>query len=95
VCETLNFPGAVVPPAGVIEVILSPTGGVYGWVKDTIGRFNKGVPEPFEGTVTGIGKTECRLVGPNAVTPEQLAPQLAAAPFRKAVLIEGTASPGE
>lgn len=93
VCETLNFPGAVVPPAGVIEVVLSPTGGVYGWMKNLTGRFSKGVPEPFDGTVTGVGKVECRLVGPNVVTPAQIGsdPRVIAAPFRKAVLIEGTA----
>ncbi len=95
VCETLEqglaAPGlGATPPAGVIEVVLSPTGGAYGWVKDVVGKFKKGNVEPFDGTVNGIGKTECRLVGPNVTTPFELRQRLANAPAIDAILIEQT-----
>lgn len=84
VCETLNQKSptgqnvAAVPSAGVIEVILTssgttfPRGGAYGWIKNISGKFKKSVVEPFDGTVTGIAKTECRLVGPNVITPGEI-----------------------
>jgi hypothetical protein len=41
--------------------------------------------------VTGIGKTECRLVGSNVVTPAELEQVLAATPVViPPVFIEGT-----
>lgn len=95
VCETLDKGGIAVPPAGVIEVVLSagatgvPVGGAYGWVKNLIGTFTRSVPEPFEGRVTGIAKTECRLVGPNVVTPSEI--RAKSAPNIQPILIEGTA----
>ena len=54
VCSTLeNGLGAFgVPQAGVIEVVLSPAGGVYGWVKNLTGRFNRLQPEPYLESVT-------------------------------------------
>jgi hypothetical protein len=93
VCETLELGAIQVPPAGVIEVVLSPTGGAYGWVKNVTGKFHRGVAEPFGvgQEVTGIGKTECRLVGPNVATPAQLRSRLEQAPPVVPVLIEGTA----
>lgn len=91
VCDTLNQKNqagqpviAAVPPAGVIEVVLTfpgtsfPLGGAYGWVKNITGTFKKTVAEPFPlgkiggGTVTGIAKTECRLVGSNVITPQEI-----------------------
>lgn len=95
VCETLDKGGIAVPPAGVIEVVLSagttgvPVGGAYGWVKNLTGTFTRSVPEPFEGRVTGIAKTECRLVGPNVVTPSEI--RAKSAPTIQPILIEGTA----
>ena len=90
VCNTLDsgLQGSV-PSAGVIEVVLSPTGGVYGWVKNVTGLFARLQPEPFRGVVTGIGKTQCRLVGPNVVTPQQI--RAKSAPRIDPILIEGTA----
>lgn len=108
VCETLNKPQAgqvaAVPSAGVIEVVLGfltptgtffPHGGAYGWVKNINGKFKKSVAEPFDGTVTGIAKTECRLVGPNVITPQELLKKLnppppTVIPILEPILIEGT-----
>ncbi len=98
VCETLERGGVAVPSAGMIEVVLSPTGGAYGWVKNLSGKFQRGVAEPFDNgqNVTGIGKTECRLVGPNVATPQQLEskfnPEVGPPPPAiNAILIENTA----
>ncbi len=54
VCSTLENGLAAfgVPQAGVIEVVLSPAGGVYGWVKNLTGRFNRLQPEPYLEYVT-------------------------------------------
>ena len=92
VCSTLeNGLGAFgVPQAGVIEVVLSPAGGVYGWVKNLTGRFNRLQPEPYLGFIWGVGKTQCRVVGPNVVTPAQLRPILSDTRQVQPVLIEGT-----
>jgi len=96
ICETLNLGGAPVPQAGVVEVLLTagpffaPTGGAYGWVKNVVGSFVRGNPEPFAGFVTAVGKTECRLVGNNVVTPATLAQRMAGVPGVPPVLIEGT-----
>ncbi len=101
VCETLvQSTGPFgVPPAGVVEVALFaqqnflPDGGSYGWVKNLTGRFQIGNPEPFPldgkpgGSVTGVGKTECRLVPPEVRKAEELFP---AGPFVSPVLIERT-----
>jgi hypothetical protein len=94
VCASLDAGlGGLVPPAGVIEVVLSPTGGVYGWVKNVMGRFPRFEPEPFRGRPTGIAKTQCRLVGPNVVAPKDILEKIRASDVRriKPILIEGTA----
>jgi len=94
VCASLDDgAGAAVPSAGVIEVILSPTGGVYGWVKNVLGRFEQFEPDPFKGSPTGIAKTQCRVVGPNAATPRQIRQELDSKRVReiRPILIEGTA----
>lgn len=74
VCRTLQAAGLPVPQAGLIEVYLQDgaPGGVYGWVKNLLGRFLATVDEPFDGRVTGIAKTECRLVPPEVSTPEEI-----------------------
>ncbi len=92
VCATLESglgPNGV-PQAGVIEVLLSPTGGAYGWVKNLTDRFPRGQIEPSLGFLWGVGKTECRLVGPNVATPKQLRPIIDDARVLQPILIEGT-----
>jgi hypothetical protein len=88
VCATLDDAGLFPVPAaagfsplaGLIEVLLSPAGGVYGWVKNATGKIPRTRDDPMSGAVTGIGKTECRLVGPNVVTPAELEQVLAVTP---------------
>lgn len=102
ICETLNSPivAGGIPQAGVIEVVLTsalpgqigvPVGGAYGWMKNVVGAFVRGNPEPFRGFVNAVAKVECRLVGPNVVEPKQLLAQLPTAPFVPPRIIEGTA----
>lgn len=108
VCETLNRGGVQVPSAGVIEVVLGvpvptpgtapaflPKGGAYGWIKNISGKFTKSVDEPFEGTVTGIAKTECRVVGPNVITAKEILTIYNRTDIKSVDprLIEGTADP--
>ena len=93
ICETLanNVLGVAVPQAGVIEVVLTPGwGGAYGWVKNIVGGFKRGQPEPVAGFIRSVGKTECRLVGENVVTPFEILSMLDPALFISPVLIEGT-----
>ena len=97
VCVTLDKAGLGVPPAGLIEVVLSvpgqnvPAGGAYGWVKNVIGKIPRDEPEPFHGKVSGVGKTSCRVVGPNVVRPEDILQRSVGVPVVNPVLIEGTA----
>lgn len=101
VCETLaqNAGPFGVPPAGMAQVALFaqqngfPIGGGYSWVKNLTGRFAIGEPEPFPlqgtpgGSVTGVGKTECRAVPPEVRRADELFP---AGPFVPPILIERT-----
>ncbi len=71
VCHTLFLSGIVPPPVGKIDIVTVPVGplpGTYAWVKNLLGKFFSNNPEPFQGRVTGIAKTECRVV------PEEVAP---------------------
>ncbi len=86
-----NPAGVPVPQAGVIEVVLQPGwGGAYGWVKNMVGGFRRGQPEPVAGFIRSVGKTECRLVGENVVTPFEILAMLDPALFISPILIEGT-----
>jgi hypothetical protein len=107
VCETIPNP----PPAGVIEVVLfkvvpNPFGGVtfvpqtgaYGWIKDLVGQFTKGQPEPFPlgtagngGIVSSVGKTQCRLAPPSVTNAQVVLKKLLSVrPFVLPKLIELT-----
>ena len=89
VCSTLDRATPSVPQIGLIEVILletppgptgvggTPTVGVYGWIKNLLGKFFITDPEPFNGRVTGIAKTECRLVPPTVTTFDQIQEKIA------------------
>lgn len=93
VCETLDKGGITVPPAGLIEVVVrnaagQPDIGAYGWIKNLTGRFKISEAEPDFTKVTGIAKTECRLVGPNVVSSGDITAKVA--PTIRPVLIERT-----
>ena len=102
VCETLNLAGVPPPQAGVVEVVLTsgflpppplngpPVGGAYGWIKNVVGSFVRGNPEPFAGFVSAVGKAECRLVGPNVETPQDLLNKISQVNRIAPSIIEGT-----
>jgi hypothetical protein len=78
VCRTLFLGGARVPEKGLVEVVTFPNNGfhaTYGWIKNLVGSFNGIYPNPFRGRdqeVTGIGKTECRVVPEEVRTFEEV-----------------------
>jgi hypothetical protein len=79
VCRTLEAAGLPVPEAGLVEMYVAPSAtadfpsGVYGWVKNLLGKFLVTQDEPFAGRVSGIAKTECRLVPFEVATPRGVA----------------------
>jgi hypothetical protein len=65
ICRSLEAGAAPVPSAGMILAIpgAAATDYVdYIWIKNLVGKFFKTVDEPFDGRVTGVAKTECRVV---------------------------------
>lgn len=96
VCRTLHAGGVAVPSAGLIEVQITqqqqPPGGVYGWVKNVLGKFKTNKDNPFDGRVTGIAKTQCRVAPNSVISTAELDQQvsLANAPAIDAILIEDT-----
>ena len=73
ICHTLFLNGIAPPSAGKIDIVAlaSPVGPLpssYCWMKNVLGKFFANNPEPFQGRVSGIAKTECRVV------PEEIAP---------------------
>lgn len=99
VCATLEkgLGLAGVPAAGLIEIALSPTGGAYAWVKNVTGKLARTVADPFGPgqVVSGIGKTECRLVGPNVTTAAKVKGAGAQGLRIARILIEGTGDGAE
>jgi hypothetical protein len=85
VCRTLENAGIQAPRAGAIEVILrEPPGdpadanaiGVYGWVKNFVGKFFVSQDDPFVGRIQGVGKTVCRITPPDVATVAQIQSKL-------------------
>jgi hypothetical protein len=67
ICRTLEANGIVPPSAGMVlmtRYLNAPDDpwASYAYMKNVVGKFFKTVDEPFEGRVTGVGKTECRVV---------------------------------
>ncbi len=110
VCRSLQAAGITPPSAGLVEIlardpILPPNGipvpkeGVYAWVKNVTGEFSKEVDEPFEGRVTSVGKTECRIIPPRVLSFEELRRKIERAednnaPQIRSILIEETGQDG-
>jgi hypothetical protein len=99
ICETLLGGGVKVPQAGLVEVVIlgsvppfAPTDGTYAWVKNLTGRFKKGEHEPFKGQVTGVGKTECRVVPSSVTTAAEVRARNAPIAI-PAILVEDTEDP--
>lgn len=90
ICRTLRAAGIpAVLSAGLVEIefisqgAYAPLGG-YAWIKNLVGKFFVTVDEPFQGMVTGIAKTECRVVPPEVSAGHPSAPEISP------VLIENT-----
>ncbi len=95
-CRTLQGAGINPPSAGMIVATLlagPDPFGPYVYIKNVIGKFFKTVDEPFAGRVTGIGKTECRVVPSSMVMPQNLLDEAAVQnpPVIPPILIEQTA----
>jgi hypothetical protein len=95
ICRTLQASGIAPPPAGMIEVVIEDPngiGGTYGWVKNVVGKFFKVVNEPLDGRVTGVGKTECRVVPGSVITGAEVRADIQAQspPQIPPILIEQT-----
>jgi len=71
VCATLDAAGIDPPLSGLVHVTVAAGSGAYAWVKDWTGRFSRDNPEPSAGAVSGVGKTECRVVAPGVGTAEE------------------------
>ncbi|RLA04172.1 MAG: hypothetical protein DRQ54_09870 [Gammaproteobacteria bacterium] len=74
ICHSLDAGGITAPRAGLLEISVTDSGGsaadgVYGVVKNVLGRFRVDNPELFEGRVRGLAKYECRVV-PSTVQPD-------------------------
>ena len=70
VCRTLEAAGVSVPEAGLVYVLSEL--GVYAWVKNLHGKFFTNVDEPFDGRVSSLAKTDCRVVPPGVRTVAQI-----------------------
>ncbi len=103
VCATLWRGGFPVPPAGKVQVLIfkeietisvEPSAGIYSWVKNVLGVFHKSTTEPFEQrTVTGLAKSECRVVPPGVATLQGIVDASGKPPFVDLILIEDTEDP--
>jgi len=84
VCRTLKNATIPVPRGGAVEVILrnpqdtADAVGVYGWVKNFVGKFFTTQNDPFAGMIEGVGKTQCRITPPNVATVAEIQAQLTA-----------------
>ena len=99
VCRTLHNALLPVPEAGLVEIILGAdvpiaNVGIYAWIKNLTGKFFVTQDEPFAGRVTGIAKTECRLVPQSVTFPQRIRDKFIQAPTLPAILVEGTADDG-
>lgn len=95
VCHSMLRSGITPPPAGLVEIVIpeATTGriGVYAWMKNVTGKFFHEVPEPFEGRVTSVGKTQCEVVPvPEINDPDTILSQTEDVPFLEPILVEKT-----
>ena len=99
VCNTIEAITEKAPPkAGMVQIgnLASVFGqghdsGVYSWIKNVSGRFFADNPEPFEGRVRGIAKSECKYVATYEVNePINLASEGGQVPSGAPILVEDT-----
>ena len=98
VCNTTeSITGSAPPRAGLIHignvsaVGLQEASGVYSWIKNVNGKFFADRPEPYDGRVTGIAKSECTYVASPEVKEASAVPSDGAqAPSGPPILVEDT-----
>lgn len=101
VCATIeSITGSPPPKAGIIQIgnyddfLDQQTSGVFSWVKSVSGKFFASKPEPFDGRVVGIAKTECKYVAvPEVSSPPRIDAAGQAAPNGPPILVEDTDEP--
>ena len=100
VCRTLRKAGVVVPPAGLIQIGITPLtttppqaeGTVNAWMKNLLGKFGFNDDDPFvSGRVGSLGKTNCNHVPPSVA--DKSLQQIISVPVLggQSILIEKTA----
>ena len=101
VCNTIEaITGAPPPRAGVIQIgngaaaLEQQPSGVYSWIKNVNGKFFRDKPEPYDGRVTGIAKSECALVAGVVNDPTQILNDRAGLRLGPPILVEDTADGG-
>lgn len=98
VCATIEaITGAQPPRAGIIQIgnmgsfADQRASGVYSWIKNVSGKFFASQPEPFDGRVVGIAKSECTYVAsPSVTSPIRIQADASGAPFGPPILVEDT-----
>jgi hypothetical protein len=101
VCATIErITGAAPPEAGLIQITdpvalaQQEPSGVFAFIKNLGGKFFAQNPEPFDGRVVGVGKTQCKLIAvPEVNDPDFIESLAANAPEGDAVLVENTDDP--
>lgn len=102
VCNTIEaITGAAPPRAGLVQIgnfgalQQQAPSGVYSWIKNVNGKFFRDQPEPYDGRVTGIAKSECALVAANEVNdPDTIEMEGGSVPTGPPILVEDTADGG-
>lgn len=98
VCNTIEaITGAAPPRAGVIHIgsleatLGQRVSGVFSWIKNVNGKFFADRPEPFDGRVTGVAKSQCTYVAtPEVNTPALMVADGQSAPSGPPILVEDT-----
>lgn len=103
VCRTLHKAGVAVPPAGLIQIGVTPItattppapeGSVNAWMKNLLGKFGFNDDDPFvSGRVGSLGKTNCNHVPPSVAGPSLDRIISVPVPAGQSILIERTADP--
>ncbi len=98
VCNTIeSITGSKPPRAGLVQIanfdafVQQRPSGVYSWIKNVSGKFFRTRPEPFDGRVTGIAKSECTYVASLEVNdPDTIEAESGQAPSGPPILVEDT-----
>lgn len=98
VCNTIEaITGSAPPRAGLVQIgnfrslNAQQPSGVYSWIKNVSGKFFADNPEPFEGRVQGVAKSECTYVASLEVNdPDTINAEGNGVPSGPPILVEDT-----